>query len=611
MKTLRCLPPIVFSFLALSVQAEPKQDCSNVLESLGYNLDAYTSKKAGWVSKEKHIFNGTLICYIGSDKKIHSIEDNGFVIVKDGFFGQKALAKRDELNAERKRKIKKSKRDMEAEFEESKRKINEAFDAKIQKLKQDSEPGSSTTEPVVLEPADQREQMAVDSQREVGQKPTSQPELEPTTVVVADEEAQRPPVAQALTPLACKEHPNFPLSYDAPVQIRRIVKDTVEKMGMKVGPLDALPANKKRAWYFSSSGPTALSVLSRGEDWAWFTHGDTVKFRKRDDIKGLVIYEVLDIKPRLNEGKLVLNLETDLPDEAEVTVEIYRSYEAKGQDRRSETYSHQYFRECGTIARWKAKETIPIDEAAWRQALKAHQDKMGRLGKDMAFEIVAINDHITVSASGGISTASGSSLQRLKDEERVLKRREALAGQSLHVSWDALEVGRAYRFLKIGIPLMPQRGVDGKLMGTMLRLTDKAIVVVQAVENSVPNSLWYLVSVDGRRGWVNGDALLGSGAVGIPSRGEQDPKQLRYRQEIAQHVLKPCLSRAYEKAVRSSAVRKSNSMKSEMIRAMIDASHDMLAEFIKEATDLGLGLLPLTDRMEFYRKSRDYCIAGT
>ena len=369
--------------------------------------------------------------------------------------------------------------------------------------------------------------------------------------------------------------------------------------------------NQKRAWYFSSSGPTALSVLSRGEDWAWFTHGDTVKFRKRDDIKGLVIYEVLDIKPRLNEGKLVLNLETDLPDEAEVTVEIYRSYEAKGLDRRSETYSHQYFRECGTIARWKAKETIPIDEAAWRQTLKAHQDKMGRLGKDMAFEIVAINDHITVSASGGISTASGSSLQRLKDEERVLKRREALAGQSLHVSWDALEVGRAYRFLKTGIPLMPQRGVDGKLMGPMLRLTDKAIVVVQAVENSVPNSLWYLVSVDGRRGWVNGDALLGSGAVGIPSRGEQDPKQLRYRQEIAQHVLKPCLSRAYEKAVRSSAVRKSNSMKSEMIRAMIDASHDMLAEFIKEATALGLGLLPLTDRMDFYRKSRDYCIAGT
>ena len=98
-------------------------------------------------------------------------------------------------------------------------------------------------------------------------------------------------VAQALTPFTCEERPFFTLSYDAPVQVRRIAKDTVEKMGMHVGPLDALPANKNRSWYFSSSGPSALSVLSRGEDWTWFTDGDTVKFRKRDDIKGLVIYE--------------------------------------------------------------------------------------------------------------------------------------------------------------------------------------------------------------------------------------------------------------------------------------------------------------------------------
>ena len=76
-------------------------------------------------------------------------------------------------------------------------------------------------------------------------------------------------------------------------------------------------------------------------------------------------------------------------------------------------------------------------------------------------------------------------------------------------------------------------------------------------------------------------------------------------------ALKPCLSSAYEKAVRSSAVRQSNSMKSEIMRAMIDASHDMLAEFIREVTDLGLGLLPPTDRIDFYLKSRDHCIAGT
>ena len=427
-------------------------------------------------------------------------------------------------------------------------------------------------------------------------------------------EVSSPPPAETLqapTPLTCKEHKSFTLSYDEPVQIRRIARDTVKGMGKRVGSLDALPKDKKRQWYWPGTGPSALAVLARNEDWTWFLDGDTVGFRKRTDTEGLVIYEVLAVRPRLEESKLVLDLDTDLPDEAEVTVAIYRSYEAKGQDGRRETYSHRYFRECGTVARWKANETIPIDEAEWGRSLKEHQDEMNRLGKDMAFEIVAINDYITVSASGGISTAIGTSLQLLTGEERVLKPREALAGQSLHVSWDALEVGRAYRFLKAGVLLMPRRGVDGKLVGTGQRLTDEEVVVVHAVEDSVHNSFWYLVSVDSQWGWVNGDALLGSGAVRIPSRGEQDPEQLRYRQELAEHVIKPCLSHAYEKGVRSYAVQQSNSMKSEMMRAMIDASHGMFAELLKEATDLGLGLLPLADRMDFYSKSRDHCIAGT
>ena len=42
-----------------------------------------------------------------------------------------------------------------------------------------------------------------------------------------------------------------------------------------------------------------------------------------------------------------------------------------------------------------------------------------------------------------------------------------------------------------------------------------------------------------------------------------------------------------------------------------DRWYDMLAEFITEATDLELGLLPVADRMAFYRKSRDHCISGT
>ena len=48
-----------------------------------------------------------------------------------------------------------------------------------------------------------------------------------------------------------------------------------------------------------------------------------------------------------------------------------------------------------------------------------------------------------------------------------------------------------------------------------------------------------------RRAQHPGDALLGSGAVRIPSHGEQDPEQLRYRREIVetcpQTLFVPCL----------------------------------------------------------------------
>ena len=76
----------VSSAVVYSASADPKHNCSIALESLGYQLRTHTFEEAGWVSREKHIFNGSLSCYVNRDKSIHSIEDNGVVVVKDGFF---------------------------------------------------------------------------------------------------------------------------------------------------------------------------------------------------------------------------------------------------------------------------------------------------------------------------------------------------------------------------------------------------------------------------------------------------------------------------------------------------------------------------------------------
>ena len=140
MKHQKIILGIVLSTLTVSVEAGSKEDCKTALQSLGYNLSAYVFEEAGWVSKEKHIFDGTLVCFVNKDSEIHSIKDNGVLIAKDGFFGQDALAKRDVLNAERKKSIDEAKRQSDKKFKEIRLQINEEFDTRIQKVKLDSEP---------------------------------------------------------------------------------------------------------------------------------------------------------------------------------------------------------------------------------------------------------------------------------------------------------------------------------------------------------------------------------------------------------------------------------------------------------------------------------------
>ena len=116
-----------------SATLDAKQNCLTVLKSLGYDVTKHTFEEAGWITRAKHIFNDNLVCYVNQDKSIHSIGDDGVDIVKDGFFGKDALAKRDALETERDKAL-----------EEAKGRITKEFEAKIQKVKEDSEPAATT-----------------------------------------------------------------------------------------------------------------------------------------------------------------------------------------------------------------------------------------------------------------------------------------------------------------------------------------------------------------------------------------------------------------------------------------------------------------------------------
>ena len=144
---LRKAPVVCLLLLAVivptSVATEARNACAIALESLGYKLGAYTFEEAGWVSKEKHIFNGTLVCYVNDKKEVHSIEDNGVEIVKDGFYGQSTLAKRDELNEARKAEIKAARKKFDEELKKTEKEINDRFDAQIREIKEKSEPAAT------------------------------------------------------------------------------------------------------------------------------------------------------------------------------------------------------------------------------------------------------------------------------------------------------------------------------------------------------------------------------------------------------------------------------------------------------------------------------------
>ena len=92
---------------------------------------------------------------------------------------------------------------------------------------------------------------------------------------------------------------------------------------------------------------------------------------------------------------LLLAIDTDLPDTAEVIVSVDRRYYQVGD---ADAYSRYYFMEKGLISKWRSPRRIPLDDHAWRTDLTTHQSEMAALSNDLAFEIDRIEDQVGVRA---------------------------------------------------------------------------------------------------------------------------------------------------------------------------------------------------------------------
>ena len=102
----------------------------------------------------------------------------------------------------------------------------------------------------------------------------------------------------------------------------------------------------------------------------------------------------------------MLAVDTDLPDEGELSVSVSRSYYEVGNDAE---YARDYLSVFEPVSRWRESRRIPLDAEAWRADLAAHQDRMAEIAvaereagvpaeDTVAFEVANIADIVGIRA---------------------------------------------------------------------------------------------------------------------------------------------------------------------------------------------------------------------
>lgn len=231
---------------------------------------------------------------------------------------------------------------------------------------------------------------------------------------------------------------------------------------------------------------------------------------------------------------VVLFIETNLPDHAEVAMSISRAYYAISDGKR-DLYSREYFSAKEPLAKWRQPRLLTLDGEAWKADLLKHQEEMARLGKWMAFEIDGIDDHVEATAYvHGNKTGPRFEkreykelLDRVKNTTLVAKAElrmphklvtvTPVARKSRLVAGNNLEVGKSYRLLRDRVPLMPSlSGESVNDLAAMKYLPAGVVVQVLSITHRSGDP-WYEVALAGGqgRGWINSIALLRDGVVAV------------------------------------------------------------------------------------------------
>ena len=119
-----------------------------------------------------------------------------------------------------------------------------------------------------------------------------------------------------------------------------------------------------------------------------------------------IVCDRFELRWELDGEDLLLAIDTDRPDEGELSVSVSRSYYEVGNDAE---YARDYLSVFEPVSRWREPRRIPLDADAWRADLAAHQSRMAEIAaaerqagvpaeETVAFEVASIVDDVEIRA---------------------------------------------------------------------------------------------------------------------------------------------------------------------------------------------------------------------
>ena len=330
---------------------------------------------------------------------------------------------------------------------------------------------------------------------------------------------------------------------------------------------------------------------------------------------------------------IVMFIETDLPDHAEVNIRISRNYEAICNGKQ-ETYSRDYLELTDPISKWRNPKLVPLDAEVWKTNLMDYQSDMALLGKEMAFDIVGVHNYIDVIAQV-FANKDGTFyipefetlLEKIQNIVRVAESEirvsygfftaSPIPQKSGLISWDNLEFRKSYRLLREKTPLMPGTASDAfEDFERIMYLPKGTVIHVEGITKR-SGDFWYHVTASGPpgvEGWINSQALIQDGvrslgtkeSSALSSRSKISAPEPSYANEIEKYVFEPC----FRVSARITGLDKAAGSMEAAIRIMKSSAKQELDSGIREMVALVNDVEGLDGRMKFYEVGKESCIKG-